>query len=74
MIMHSTKNCAFKRNQLQEKFIIRQLILSFDNFWRKNNVHVQNDQGFKKISAEKKKVHNSIISHENHKFSQNSLK
>ena len=44
-----------KINQLQEKVIIRQLIMNFVNFWQKNYVLTQNDKGFKKDLQQKKK-------------------
>ena len=62
-----------KKNQPQEMFIIQQLILNFADFWQKNNIFTQNDQGFKKNLLQKKVI-NSIISHENCEFCQYSSK
>ena len=51
------KSLAFKINQPQENFIIRQLISNFTDFRQKNNVFPQNDRGYKNIRR-KKKVYN----------------
>ena len=61
------KNRVFSIIQSQEKCIIQQLISNFTTFWQKKNVLMRNGQSFKKYQRQKK-VHNSIISHENREF------
>ena len=36
------KRATFKKNQPQEKFIFRQLVLNIVEFWRNNSLFVQN--------------------------------
>ena len=74
-IFNEMVTCLWKKKKIMHlkqiywlnKFII-QLTSNFADLWRKNYVLKQNYQSFKKYQPQKKKVYNSIISHENRKF------